>query len=171
VPGRLLIVCGAPGSGKTTIARAIAGLDPKAVHIQTDDFRGMVTEPDFSPEESEFVYQAAVAAAACALDAGRLTILDGTFNSRRRRERTMEALSGKCTAVDVVVVTCDLRTALARNASRGGRARVPEDRLADIYSKFEAPEGGVTVDTTSGPPQAAAEEVFRALSYPLVPPE
>lgn len=169
--GRLLIFCGIPGSGKTTIARLVAKAYPDAVHIQTDAFRGLITRPTFSAEESDLVYGIATAAARLALDAGRLAILDATFGSSRRREGTLRELAGHYSRVDFVFVTCDLQTALRRNASRAGLAVVPEKNVADILSKFEEPEGAVRVDSSKGPPQAAADEVIRALFYPLVPPE
>lgn len=171
VPGRLFIFCGIPGSGKTTIARLVAESDPDSVHIQTDAIRAAITGPTFSADESDFVYRTAAAAARRALDAGRLVILDGTFRSSRRREKTLDALAGHYSRADFVHVTCDLQTALTRNATRTGVAAVPEGVVADISSKFEEPPGALKVDSTRNPPRLAADEIIRTLLYPLVPPE
>ena len=163
VPGRLLIFCGIPGSGKTTIAGLVVKSDPDAVHIQTDAVRATISEPTFSPEESDFVYGTAAAAAREALDAGRLVILDATFGSRRRRERTLGALAGHYSRVDVVHVVCDLQVALERNAARAGRAAVPEAILLDMLRKFEVPQGAVAVDSSRTSPEEAAGEIIRVL--------
>lgn len=169
--GRLLIFCGIPGSGKTTIARLVAKSDPEAVHVQTDAIRAMISEPTFSQAESEFVYRAATAAAREALDVGHLVILDATFGSRRRRERTLEALAGHYSRADFVHVNCNLESALERNAARFGAAAVPVANLMDIMKKFEVPEGAIEVDSSRVSPEVAADEIIRGLLYPLVPPE
>jgi len=163
VPGRILIFCGIPGGGKTAIARIVAKTDPKAVHIQTDAVRAMITEPTFSAEESDFVYGICAAVAREALDAGRLVILDATFGTKWRRERTLRALAGHYSRVDFVHVVCDLKTALRRNAGRVGAAVVPEKNVADILRNFEAPESAFEVDSSTDSPQVAADKIARAL--------
>ena len=167
--GRLVIFCGIPGSGKTSVARLVAAGSGRAVHLQTDAMRETIPNPDYSPEESEFVYGACIAAARTALDAGYDVVLDGTFGSRRRREKSLAALDGHYDEVTFVRVVCDEETALRRNSQR--ERVVPPERLAGIASSFEAPPGALEVDTSRMTPAEAAERVLAALSYPLVPPE
>jgi predicted kinase len=169
VAGRLLIFCGIPGSGKTTVARLVAMSIDRSIHIQTDAFRKMITKPNYTAGESELVYSACVATAKEALDSGYLVILDGTFGTRRRREKTLLALSGHCTDVIFVQVKCSLETALIRNSGRS--AIVPEENLKGILSAFEPPDGAIIIDTTSVSPETAARHVVEATAYPLVPPE
>lgn len=167
--GRVVIFCGIPGSGKTSVARLVAAGSGRAVHLQTDSVRGMIPNPDYSPEESEFVYGACVAAARAALDAGYDVVLDGTFGSRRRREGVLAALGGRCDDVRFVRVVCDEETALRRNMER--ERTVPPEKLRGISSSFEPLPGALEVDTSRLTPEEAAERVLAALSYPLVPPE
>ncbi len=169
MPGRLVIFCGIPGSGKTTIARKVAAQNEPSVHLQTDAIRAMIPRPTYSAEESEFVYDACLAAAREALDSGYFVILDGTFGSSRRREAALSALAGHYTSAEVVHVVCDLETALRRNSER--LRVVPEDRLKGILAAFEAPVGAITIDTSTTPPEDASLKVVRTLVYPLVPPE
>ena len=168
MPGRLVVFCGIPGSGKSTIAHLVAKMSRPSVQLQTDAVRGMIPNPTYSAEESEFVYQACIAAARVALDLGYLTILDGTFGSRRRRETALSALEEHFSRVDIVHVVCDLETALERNARR--RKPVPEENLRGIMSGFEVPVDAITVDTSKTGAEEAALLVFRALN-PLVAPE
>jgi len=169
--GRLLIFCGIPGSGKTTIAKLVAKSEPLAVLIQTDAMRSLVPLPNYSADESDLVYRSAMASAKVWLDGGRLVILDATFGSARRRESTLAELSGHYSRADIVHVVCDLETALQRNSARAGSAVVPPDKVEAILAAFEAPERAIVVDSSKLSPEAAAETVLRNLVYPLVPPE
>jgi predicted kinase len=169
MPGRLLIFCGIPGSGKSTIAGIVAKADTRAVHIQTDMVRALIAHPTFSAEESEFVYGVCTEMARSALDEGYLVILDGAFASPRRREAALSALAGHYSTVDFVHVVCDLGTALRRNKARPNP--VPEEKVESIFLNFEPPSTAIMVDSTLVSPEQAAEMVARTLLYPLVPPE
>lgn len=61
---KLLIFCGIPGTGKSTIAKLVAARLEGTVHIQTDAVRSMISNPAYTNGESEFVY------AICVLMAG-----------------------------------------------------------------------------------------------------
>jgi predicted kinase len=161
--GRLIIFCGIPGTGKTTIARLVAKADPAVVHIQTDDVRAMIARPTFSSEESEFVYMSCVSVAKEALDQGYTVIMDATFGSARRREATLAPLAGHYSRIDYVHVMCDLETALQRNAARTPTAVVPEETVRSMLSTFEAPAPALTVDTSKVTAEEAAGLVVHAL--------
>jgi uncharacterized protein len=164
--GRLIIFCGIPGTGKTTIARLVAETDPGLVHIQTDDIRAMIAKPTFSPEESEFVYTSCVSVAREALDRGYSVIMDATFGSARRREATLAPLADHYSRIDYVHVVCDLETALQRNAGRAPTAVVPEETVRSMLLTFEAPTPALTVDTSKITAEEAAGLVVQALFQP-----
>lgn len=159
--GRLLIFCGIPGSGKTTIARLVAAELPNAIHIQTDAIRSMLAHPNFGGEESKFVYDGSFAVAREALKKGYFVLLDGTFMREEYRREARTALRKYCARVDVVHVDCSLRTALRRNSSRG--AVVPPEKVAGIYRRFEPPARALRVDSSRVPPLAASNRIVKAL--------
>ena len=143
--GRLLIFCGIPASGKTTIARVVCEKLQRAILVQTDAVRGMLGHPSFRAEESKFVYGACNALAREALREGYTVLLDGTFMREEYRSEARNSLQKYYGRVDVVHVECRLDTALRRNASR--RARIPAEKVRSIYERFEAPRRALRIDS------------------------
>ena len=141
----MIIFCGVPGSGKTTIARTLSEKLMGSVHIQTDTIRGMIARPNYGGPESAFVYDSCVRVAKEALRRGRPTILDGTFARSAHRARAFSALRGFCGRCVLVYVVCGMSTAERRNASR--RDVVPRERLRGFYVSFEEPLDAVRIDT------------------------
>lgn len=157
----LLIFCGIPGSGKTTVARLVASSLKKSVHVQTDSIRRMLPRPSYSMAESRMVYSAAVSVAREALIAGYTVILDGTFLREEYRREARRALMPYCSSCTVVHVACDVRTAYMRNASRD--AVVPFDRFVRLCSRFQEPRDAVRVSTSQLGSREAADAVLRSL--------
>jgi predicted kinase len=159
--GRLVIFCGIPGSGKTTIAMLVAGRSVNAIHIQTDDVRAMLPRPVFGQAESKFVYDACYAVAKEALRVGYLVLLDATFMRDEYRSEARRRLRRYYARADVVWVDCDLATALHRNSLRD--TPIPPEKLEGIHSGFQQPKGALRVDSAGLAPDAAATRVVRTL--------
>ncbi len=100
---RLILVGGGPGTGKTTLAGALAERMDATV-VSTDDVRreleaggdieGAIGEYDaglYSPDKVTIVYAAVLRRARRLLDSGHSVILDGTWRDPRHREQAREA--------------------------------------------------------------------------------
>ena len=161
--GRLVIFCGIPGSGKTTIARLVLRSFEKSILIQTDDVRNMLAHPSFSPEESKFVYDACFGVAKEALKAGYLVVLDATFLKEDYREEARTKLSRYCQGIDTVWVRCDLELALRRNAAR--KEMVPPEKVQAMLDMLERPSAAIEVDSSRMSAESGADRVVSELMY------
>lgn len=89
-PFRLVLVCGLPGTGKTTLAVAISE-KLGAIHLNTDRVRvSLGLQGHYTSADKAKVYAAMYRQAGEALDAGRTVVLDGTFSAEQERERVRE---------------------------------------------------------------------------------
>jgi predicted kinase len=159
--GRLVVFCGIPGSGKTTIAKLVASSFEDSILIETDAVRKMLAHATFSPDESRFVYEACFAIAKEALKAGYFVFLDGTFLREEYRQDARKLLGEYCERVDTVWVRCDLAIALERN--HGRHAEVPAVKVKAMFDAFEPPSVAVRVDNSRMAPESSARRVIMAL--------
>jgi predicted kinase len=159
--GRLVVFCGIPGSGKTTIAKLVASSFEGSMIIETDAVRKMLAHATFSPDESRFVYDACFAIAKEALKTGYFVLLDGTFLREEYRQEAWEFLRKYCERVDTVWVRCDLEVALERNRAR--HVTVPAVKVKAMFDAFEPPSVAVRVDNSRMAPESSARRVIMAL--------
>lgn len=159
--GRLLIFCGIPGSGKTTIARLVAAALGSAVHIQTDTLRFMIPAPTYTRAEARFVYESMFLVGRQALKTGYDAILDGTFLREDYRSEAERKLARYCSAYDVVCVLCDPELARERNSQREGA--VPDASFDRLSASFEKPRKAIFVYSDRGSPESAAAYLLRRL--------
>jgi len=160
--GKLLIFCGVPGSGKTTIAKLITDTVEKSILVQTDGVRAMLAHPTFGNDESRLVYDACFGIAKEALRRGYLVVFDGTFMREEYRSEARKLLRGHFARVETVWVDCSLEAALRRNARRN--SPVPPEKVRRMFSGFEPPRRALRVDSTRMSPQSASRRIKRFIS-------
>ena len=159
--GRLILLSGIPGSGKTTIGKELSAGLKRSVHVQTDAIRAMIASPDYSSPESRFVYEAATGVAEAALAAGYDVILDATFPREEFRREAVSRLHGLSHAWLVVWVSCDPLLAYKRNAERS--QKVPLESFLRLWRNFEPPRGSLKIDSEKISPGDAAEIIMTEL--------
>lgn len=175
---RLVIVGGAPGTGKSTLARALAGpLDARVV--STDDVRaqmvaageiagppGTLGEGLYSPANVAAVYDAVLRRAHLSLCEGRSVILDGTFADPDLGDRVREMAGASFVPVTELVCVAPLADTVARIETRTATtSQVTPDIAVALAGRdaerAQASEGrpgrAHRIDTTGAPEAALAD--------------
>ena len=156
----LVIVCGLSGSGKSTVASALAERTG-FVHLNSDRTRKQLAGLDhtnrggpdlYTAERNAATYAALHAAAAEALAAGRGVILDGTFLRRQHRDRARDLAAGAPTLI--VECRADAGEIRRRLAARVARDDDPSDANWEVhqlqrrdYEPVAADEPHISIDT------------------------
>lgn len=139
----LIIVCGLPGTGKTTLARALAERF-SAVHISSDLIRKeMMARPTYNPDEKARVYEELVERVASLLAGGDSVVADATFYRRSLRGRLVEAADRAGTKAHFVLCTLDEADVMDRMSAGGERGGSDADfsiylRIKDEFEPLKA---------------------------------
>ncbi|VVC03803.1 L-seryl-tRNA(Sec) kinase [Candidatus Bilamarchaeum dharawalense] len=130
----LIIICGLPGSGKTTAAKMISK-HYSAVHLSSDIIRKQnLQKPQYSDEEKEKVYTEMAEQVEKNLKNGKNVVADATFYKAKQRDRFL-ALAEKAGTKGFVVI-CSLPESEIRKRI-GKREKGPSDADFEVYLKLK----------------------------------
>jgi len=134
----LVVVCGLPGAGKTTVA-GVAADRLGARRLRTDVVRKeLFPDPDYTDEEADAVYGELLDRAGEGLAAGRPVVLDGTFHEAEYRDRAAAAAAEHGAAVALVRVTCDRAVVRERMRARTDDESDADFRIHEVFrDRFE----------------------------------
>jgi predicted kinase len=119
----LLIVCGIPGTGKSTLARRAVERG-KAVSFASETFAealgaaARTASGDLSKEAITHAYSAMASAVADALSTHRLVIAVGSFRSEEQRRRFRDIATNAGASVTTLRILCPIETAAQRVRAR-----------------------------------------------------
>ena len=140
---KLIIMCGVPGCGKSTWARAFTA-NHNAIVISRDAIRFSLLreEEDYFTHEEDVVksfYQQINDY----LFSGEYEyiIADATHNTKKARNSMLNRINReKAEGIILVDFSIDLKTCLEQNSRRSGREKVPEDVIRNMYKYFQKPD-------------------------------
>jgi predicted kinase len=160
--GEIIVVCGLPGVGKSTVARAIADAVDGEV-LRTDVIRQQIVEnPVYTAEEKRRVYEELFERARKHLTDGRSVVLDGTYRRRTYRDRARELAADLDTGFELVAVQCDEPVVERRIAEREDDASEADIEVYHQYRDSFEPFVGdhLTIDN-SGDLETTQRQVAR----------
>jgi predicted kinase len=180
----VIALAGLPGTGKSTLARALAPVLGAPI-LDKDEVRAALFEPheiDYSAEQDETcmraIHERVVEWADRAHEVGRepsaapaSVILDGRTYSRREQVQALAALAARI-AAPLLLVECICSEAvalqrLARDAAAGGHPAA--NRGPELYRRLRAsadplPEPKLVIDTDRTPLPEQVDRVRAALA-------
>ncbi|MBI3214073.1 MAG: nucleoside monophosphate kinase [Mycobacterium sp.] len=166
---RLILVGGGPGTGKTTLARALAQ-NLGAQVISTDDVRrelqrtgvlsgeaGALDTGLYAPENVAVVYDTVLRQAHVSLSRGRSVILDGTWRDARQRERARDLAQQLSTGLIELSCTTELSEAKARIAARTASSSDATPQIAEAITDGPGWQGAHPINTAQPLADSVAE--------------
>jgi len=139
--GKLLVITGPPGAGKTTISSIIASQADPSAHVEGDAFYTFLRNgyiPPWTPESNDqnhMVVRATTLAAATFAASDRLTVLDGVFGPWFIELVKETAASAGVSDIHYGILMADLDTCLGRFEGRHGDD-APLDMVRKMHGEF-----------------------------------
>ncbi len=130
---RLFVLCGIPGSGKTTLSTKIAFIN-KAKIYHYDDFKKNFKYPHFK-QVHQYLYKQIIQD----LLSGNDIVLDDLHTCFEWRESLLSTLKDIPCKKILIVMTTPLEECVRRNAQREGRARLPDSVIYHLSRRYQPP--------------------------------
>lgn len=155
----LIVVCGLPGVGKTTVARRIAERADATI-LRTDAVRKeLFSDPDYTDEENAAVYAELLSRAADVLREDGTIVLDATFAESSNREDARAVAEELDVPFELVKVECASDVVEERIQQRDGLS----DADFEIHCLFREEFDPIEIDhetvDNSGPETETLDQV------------
>lgn len=137
---RLVVVCGLPGTGKTTVAGEFAARF-EADRIRTDVVRkDCFPDPEYTAAETRATYEETLNRAARALERDGVAVVDGTFRRESLRKQARAVAREEDAAFELIRVECAESVVRRRiEAREGDESDADFDVHKLLQSEFEPP--------------------------------
>lgn len=136
---KLHILCGIPGSGKSTLVQRLSGFV-----VSTDNIRKFLWQDESVVKHDKLVFHLAESIIDYMLSKGKDVIFDATNLTIAKRSKFINL--GKRHRATVVLhrVNCPLETAIERNSRRDRKVPVPV--IKSLHKSFQMPKLGEGID-------------------------
>lgn len=148
----LILICGLPATGKSTVARRLAKLT-RAELLRTDAIRKrIILKPSYSKKEKNTVYRTVFLLADYLIKNGVDVIIDGTFYTESLRREAQEIAKRRGARFFLVETSCPEKLVLERLKRRKRSLRSLSDADLEVYYKIKKifepiTEEHITVET------------------------
>jgi predicted kinase len=162
----IVLVCGLPGVGKTSLSKEVAKLTKWTV-LSTDKIRKeLFPNPTYSTQEKRLIYDVLVLIAKYLHQSGTNCILDATFNTKYSREEIKKKLNLSSHQICIVECICPEDIVIARIKNRKNDY---SDADTSIYRSMKAiyqpiEEEHIVIDTSQRSPSINAAKIINHIS-------
>jgi len=165
----LVILRGAPASGKTTIAKLMRSFENKIVWLKVDNFKDFFSE-DASLAEQKYVDECALATLEYLLDKGFSVVMEKIFFDPFAIPLAEKIARSRGIKTKVFQIRCSLSVLQKRDLSRPGvpqglRKPLGNDIIKNIYEQLEKtyfPEA-IELNTEKMSPKKCVEKIKQEL--------
>lgn len=165
----LVIIRGAPASGKTTIAKRFRNFTKKVVWLKVDNFKDFFSE-ESSQVEQTFVDECALCTLKYLLDHGFSVVMEKIFFDPPIIPLAIEAAKERGLRCKVFQIKCSLPTLQERDKTRPGikegcRRPLGDETIKKIFNQLENTyyPGAISLDTERFSPDECVEKIKREL--------
>lgn len=137
--GVLYLMCGLPGSGKTTAAKNVIKNDPNIKYVSRDDIRyTMVSDQDHYFDRENEVYREFCNQISRWLQQGNYVIADATHLTKNSRKKLLNNII-KPAQIRCIFVNTPFNICMERNSKRKGITRVPDKQMYRMKNTLQVP--------------------------------